>query len=284
MNPAGYSFRIWSVEARGGGESTSRQLRGASGSARAERRGLSRCVRGDRDNELALLLENDALFLHIPKTAGMWVSRVLRDLGLVRCRVATKHADMERVLHCARYLPGRYVQAVVKAGPRWQRRVRRSFKFCFVRHPLAWYESYWLFMQSRGWNRWGVDRRGRPRWHPNARLDGLGSEDFNVFMRAVLEAQPGYVGTLYGWYATDEIDFVGKQEQVTEDLVAVLAQLGVTFDEPRVRAASAVNVSPDPEGRPRWDPGLLRETLRAERAALERFGYTEERERRAARS
>ena len=38
------------------------------------------------------------MFLHIPKTGGMWVSAALRDLGLVRCRVASKHADMARVV------------------------------------------------------------------------------------------------------------------------------------------------------------------------------------------
>jgi hypothetical protein len=222
---------------------------------------------------MALLLRNDATFLHVPKTAGMWVSAVLDDLGLVRCRIVTKHADMERVLHCARHHPGRYLEAVAKAGLTWQRRVRAGFKFCFVRHPLAWYESYWLFMCSRGWNAWGVDGRGRTRWHPNAALDGLGADDFNAFVRNVLRSRPGYVSEMYGWYATSEIDFVGRQERAADDLLEALRRMSLGFDEARVRARAPVNVSEGSGSRPQWDPAVRAEAVRAERAALERFGY-----------
>ena len=206
----------------------------------------------------------------------MWVSAALRDLGMVRCRVASKHADMERVLHCARYYPGRYLQAVAKAGPAWQARARTSFKFCFVRHPLAWYESYWLFMRGRGWNAWGVSRRGRPRWHPNAALDGLGDDDFNRFMRNVLTRHPGYVGDMYGWYATGAIDFVGKQESLADDLARVLRRLGVEYNAAELRRRAPVNVSARSAGAPIWDPALRKDVEAAEAAALERFGYASE--------
>lgn len=208
----------------------------------------------------------------------MWVSAALRDLGLVRCRVVSKHADMERVLHCSKYYPGRWLEATVKAGPLWQSRVRRSFKFCFVRHPLAWYESYWLFMRGRGWNVWGVNRRGRPRWHPNAPLDGLGDDDFNRFMRKVLERRPGYVGEMYDRYATPSIDFVGKQERLAEDLAEVLRRLGVPCDAERLRSRAPVNVSDRAAGAPVWDEALRREVEAAEHAALERFGYATDHE------
>jgi hypothetical protein len=222
---------------------------------------------------VALLLRNDALFLHVPKTGGTWVTAVLRDLGLVRCRVVSKHADMEHVRHCARLQPGRYLEACAKAGPRWQRRVRRGWKFCFVRHPLSWYESYWLFMRARGWNAWGVNRRGRPRWHPNAGLDGLGDDDFNLFVRRVLERRPGYVTRLFGQYATADVGFVGRQERLADDLLGVLRRIGAAYDETRVRAWPAVNASDLSQGRPKWDDGLRREVLRMEHDAIVRFGY-----------
>lgn len=229
---------------------------------------------------MALLLKCDGLFLHVPKTAGTWVTAVLRDLNLVQARVASKHADMEHVLRCARHYPGRYLEAVLKVGPFWQQKARRAFKFCFVRHPLSWYESYWLFMNARGWNRWGVNRRGLRRWHPNAALDGLGADDFNQFIRNVLETKPGYVGQMYGWYATAAIDFVGRQERLACDVVEALSRMRVPFEEDRVRGHIPVNVSRGSDQRPVWDKGLLRDILRAERAALETFGYTEEREER----
>jgi hypothetical protein len=167
------------------------------------------------------------------------------------------------------------LEAIVKAGPRWQRRARAGFKFCFVRHPLAWYESYWSFTRSRGWVAWGVNRRGRPHWHPNAPLDGLGDDDFNRFMRNVLERCPGYVSRLYGWYAAPEIDFVGKQERLTDDLAEVLRRLGRAFDADRLRAQPPVNVS-DRSHAPVWDPALRHEVASAESAALERFAYSVE--------
>ena len=224
---------------------------------------------------MALLLHHDALFLHVPKTGGMWVSAALRDLGAVRCRVATKHSDMERVLNCARRHPGRYVEAVFKAGPAWQRHARGAFKFCFVRHPLAWYESYWSFTRARGWTVWGVDKRGHPRWHPNAPLDGLGDDDFNRFMRNVLARSPGYVSRMYAWYATPAIDFVGKQEHLVDDLMTALRTIGCAFDERALRARPPVNASAR-SGVPAWDPVLKSEVASAESAAFERFGYSVE--------
>jgi hypothetical protein len=180
---------------------------------------------------------------------------------------------MERLLHCARHYPGRYLEALAKAGPRWQSQARAAYKFCFVRHPLAWYESYWLFMRGRGWNAWGVTPSGRRRWHPNAALDGLGDADFNRFARNVLRRRPGYVSEMYSWYATPEIDFVGVQERLAGDLAAVLRHLGVEFDSERLTARDRVNVSTRHEGEPAWDEGLRAEMEAAEHAAIARFGY-----------
>lgn len=222
---------------------------------------------------MAILLKHDAVFLHVPKTGGTWVTAVLADLGLIRCRIVTKHADMARLLDCARHHPGRWLEAAAKAGPAWQSQARRAFKFCFVRHPLSWYESYWAFMSQRGWNAWGVNRRGRVRWHPNAALDGLGDADFNRFVRNVAEREPGFVGRMYASYATDAIDFVGRQERLAEDLIEVLARLGAQADETRIRERGPVNASDRDVGRPRWDEALRREVEKIEAAAITRFGY-----------
>ncbi len=223
---------------------------------------------------MAVLLKTDAVFLHIPKTGGMWVRKVLEDLDLVQCRFSSKHADMERVLHCAKHYPGRYLQAVAKAGPLWQHRVRRAFKFCFIRHPLAWYESYWAYMCGRGWNQWGKNSLGLSRWHPTAELDDLGAPDFDRFVRNVMDKSPGYVSRMYGWYATPEIDFVGRQECLADDLVKVLRRLDVVFDESRVRALAPVNTSDRSSSRPVWDENLRREVEKLEAQALNRFGYS----------
>ncbi len=64
-----------------------------------------------------------------------------------------------------------------------------------MRHPLDWYESFYLYKSqpSLNWERDGeVDNFHR--WHPNAVLNGLGEgRDFNDFVSAVMDRYPGYV-------------------------------------------------------------------------------------------
>ncbi|RMD82222.1 MAG: hypothetical protein D6815_09735 [Candidatus Dadabacteria bacterium] len=150
--------------------------------------------------------------------------------------------------------------------------MRRAFKFCFVRHPLRWYESYWKFSMQRGWPRWGY-RRGRQRWHPNAALNELADPDFNRFIAKVIAHEPGYVTRMFAAYATPEIDFVGRQERLAEDLIEVLARLGVSCDAERIRRWPRVNETPKEIPDPQWDPSLRKQIEELERPALERFGY-----------
>ena len=77
----------------------------------------------------------------------------MRKAGLVRVHVSTKHADLEHVVHCGRYFPLRHLEKIVRYGPWWSRKVQRAPKFCFLRHPLSWYESWWRYMSGRGWRK-----------------------------------------------------------------------------------------------------------------------------------
>jgi hypothetical protein len=84
---------------------------------------------------MALILKKGAIFLHIPKTGGKWVSKVLKECGLVSGGVAPKHLDYEgvvRVLKAKR----RGVRGFLRraSGPSIE---ARPFMFCFVRHPLS---------------------------------------------------------------------------------------------------------------------------------------------------
>lgn len=225
---------------------------------------------------MALMLKNGAVFVHIPKTGGMWVTDVLTKCGLVKYRFSQKHADMERILHCGRHYPLWHLKKCLRRGPLWHRDIVAGFKFCFVRHPLRWYESFWRYMCGRGWNEWAHrTRSGKRLWHPNAMLDGLGSDDFNEFIRGVAARRPGYVTEYLGWYTTPEMDFIGKQESLVDDLIRVLDVLNENYDEDRIRNWPRVNESRGPKGRPEWDPELRAEVERLEYAALVRYGYAE---------
>lgn len=232
---------------------------------------------------MALLLRDGSIFLHIPKTGGNWVTQVLYREKLVRCEFgAYKHVDLAHLFtslgptpwkqfkHWSRNLPAR-----VRINLNW-RRHGKPYMFCFVRHPLSWYESWFKYMhqESMQWRRYGDERRLAD-WHPNALLNGTGSEDFNSFMRNVLARRPGYVTELFGNYTQPGmIDFVGKQENLRDDLISVLASRGLDFNPDRIRDHVDVGIStPRPGLEIVWDRQLRDEVLKLEYAAIKRYGY-----------
>ncbi len=240
---------------------------------------------------MAVMLKCGAVFLHIPKTGGSWVTHVLKQQGLVRKEFGHIHADMVRV----RYYTGNtmstarntweWAKSVVprswKAMPVLQRvkhdteRARQAkfpFCFCFVRHPLGWYESWWRYMCGRSGTDWAGENDLQS-WHPCGILRDTGDPNFSQFVRNVNQKRPGFVTELYSLYTQEGIDFVGTQERLVDDLIVALQQLNVRFDEQRLRESRRVNSSRQQEFPIQWDPAVREETLRCEYAGLARFHY-----------
>lgn len=222
---------------------------------------------------MALILKGGGVFLHIPKTGGNWVTTTLQECGLVKWRFGHKHADMDRLFapvsaKTCKPLASLTLHKTIKALR------TKPFMFCFVRHPLKWYESWFKYMTqpARNWKDWG-NEKDLFDWHPNAALNGCGAPEFNQFVRNVIEKRPGYVTELFTGYTKTQIDFVGKQETLREDLVAVLKRLDLKFDEEIVMKKEEFGVSPKPKQKVEWDPGLRREVMALERVALMRYGY-----------
>lgn len=222
---------------------------------------------------MALILKGGAIFLHIPKTGGNWVTSVLGQCGLVEGLLGHKHANASRLLSpfSAR---GNPLSAALRVGRIQAALQSRPFMFCFVRHPLAWYESWFKYMSqpARAWCNWG-NERDMFDWHPNAVLNGCGADDFNQFVRNVIARRPGYVSELFAGYAQPQVEFVGRQETLRQDLVKVLNRLNLAFDEEFVMNFGKVGVSPETKSSLTWDPGLRDEVLALERVALLRYGY-----------
>jgi hypothetical protein len=226
---------------------------------------------------MTCLLKNNAVFLHVPKTGGTWVWAVLNALGLVKARLGHEHADLVHAAWHDRFASDAKVlrQLLRKFAGSARAPVTMpfdSFKFCFVREPLKWYESYWRFMQTMDWQPLG-DEAVPEKWHPNAMLNGLGSPDFNTFMANVNRKRPGYVTEMYGWYTPANIDFVGRQEFLREDLEKALKLMKVEFDPGYLTKLPLINQSPSHIPVPEWDPKLKRQTQLAEYATYVRFGY-----------
>jgi len=231
-------------------------------------------------------LIDGSIFLHIPKTGGTWVCRVLQEMALIRREVG-KHAHAGFV-QATMYPQGK------KRWKEWGRlenwkpenwlrpgvRMKMPRTFCFVRHPVAWYESWWRYLRGKNgdipWlvNGANVDRYVK-RWNPLSAACETYCEDFHTYMARLHGKFPGYVTWLYGQYATPEVDFVGKQENLREDLREVLALFGLAFDEGMLMGKRRINEAEFNEEPVVWDPGLLREVQAAEGTAMQRYGYSE---------
>lgn len=233
---------------------------------------------------MAIKLIDGSEFLHIPKTGGQWVTKVLRENKLIEHSHlgGHEHADYDRVLNnkrlgsgkellreCIRISLRKYIKT---SGKDEDDSKSQPFRFCFVRHPLSWYESWWKYMSSRNWNYWGV-RNSAINWHPNSTLNGLGSDDFNQFIRNVINCRPGYVSELYFSFTKPGINFIGKTEHLKDDLLTVLNVLNLTFDRNSVDETPRQNVSPASSDNIIWDPELRKTVTLLELPALVHFGY-----------
>lgn len=222
---------------------------------------------------MGVRLKNGAVFLHVPKTGGGWVSKVLNELGLAEAPTAIKHADMAH--HFGRFYrnsPLAHLKAV--AADVLSPLRSKPFVFCFVRHPVSWYESWFRFMAQPRLDWMTFGRAADPRdWHPTSMLNGTGAADFSDFVLNVIERRPGFVTELFGWYTTPEIDFIGKQENLAEDLVRVLELMDLKFDKDLVMRAAPFGVGEAPANPIIWRAGLKEEVRALEYAGIVRYGY-----------
>jgi hypothetical protein len=204
------------------------------------------------------LLRNGLVYLHIPKTGGNWLTRLLHDQDLVIDTLGHKHATYEALVGTT--------MDDTESAPRQ----RIQGFFCVVRHPLRWYESWFKYQCSRGWRDWG-QAGNLQKWHVMCDLNTCKAEEFNAFMMQVNRTQPGYVHHLYARYAGGSMAHVLKTETVADDFIALARQTGLEIDEAAARAAPPFGVSPPLEIE--WDREILRETIENERPSFRRYGY-----------
>lgn len=225
---------------------------------------------------MALLLKNGAIFLHVPKTGGMWVRNVLHACNLVKSEIGYRHDPMRDVLNGRTFKKIGLNDLLGSGRPADCADIeleKLPYTFCFVRHPLKWYESYYKFMCQLNWRKWGGEYNYQF-WHPNSSLNGLKADSFNGFVSNVISKRPGYVTELFGWYTLSNISFVGKQEFLVDDLITALKNADIDFDEDFIRNFPSKNVSKNPKQRIVWDESLRMEIEKQEYASLLRYGYS----------
>jgi len=184
----------------------------------------------------------ESRFLHVPKTGGNWVSTVLRELF--------HHAQRMPKIHTTRI-----------SAPRPE-----LFTFAFVRHPLTWYQSYFSYKQRKGWD-------PTNNWDDIVRCDS-----FAEFVERACDETPGYYSKLLRRFvgpAGDEIDFVGRFESLTDDLICALELAGEQFDADVIRETPPVNQSSYNVHPAVYTDELTQRVLEVEAEVVERFysGY-----------
>lgn len=190
------------------------------------------------------------LFLHIPKTGGVWLSHVLAKLGFRWTMVGHQHSCFPQLLQCR--------------DAEW---FRSRFIFTMIRHPLTWYQSRWAFRVKHGWRS----------EHP---LDfNCASNDFHTFLDNALNHYPnGWLTWLYEHYiddVPDGIDYVARLENCVEDVIEALTRAEVEFDKEVVRRVSRINDS-NMDGLPprfwaRYTPALIDRVMAVEGKVIDRY-------------
>lgn len=205
---------------------------------------------------MALATEK-SLFLHIPKTGGMFVRSVFKALGIEHWEIGDIHSHFPRENESGRLLSYHPLEYY-----------KDKFIFAFVRHPLSWYQSRWTFRMKLGW---------KPTLHP---LDfHCASNDFELFVRNALNYKPtGWVTEEYFTYLETmpwPINFVGRSENLVGDVIKALDLAGEQVDPVKITNLPRANES-DLDGKSSryWAPyteDLAQKVVIAESQVISRY-------------
>jgi len=182
------------------------------------------------------------IFYHIPKTGGRWVKAAMIYAG-VPYRRAKYYYGTDR----------KPPKELVKAHALRLKREHETplgvlnedkdklFSFTFVRRPLTWYKSFWAHRMLAD----GIE--GRMRMTNSFPLDWIWDGNFEKFIANVLRKYPdGFLTDVFRLYVGKDgkaLDFIGKQENLREDLIRALTLAGETFDKKKIMKVKRVNIS-----------------------------------------
>lgn len=209
-------------------------------------------------------------FLHVPKTGGIWIEGAMREAGVPVEEVQRPPLRRATVAALSKLHLADTVMPHLPNVPLEDRhiglsettRYRDRFTIAFVRHPLTWWQSYWAYRVRTGWlSRHPIDSRVK-------------SDDFGEFIEKILTEIPGDLSRRYEMYVgppKSTISFVGRFENLENDLVDALKQAGQDFDEAVLRAHPPEN-STDYKKQPAvYTASQMERLAEAEAPAIKRF-------------
>jgi hypothetical protein len=159
----------------------------------------------------------NAVFLWLPKTAGMSVYSALQAAGCYRLKSpsAVRYSFPQAGLVTFKHMGYAALVAEGLVSPEFD---RSAFKFCFVRNPYDRAVSLYFFLRKKG-------------HHPDA-------ADFLAFWRAIAASNlpcvgahklvgPGICNPQVRWLVGTQVDYQGRFERLNEDFAEITGHLGI---------------------------------------------------------
>ena len=150
----------------------------------------------------------------MPKTGGTFIRETIGNLGIENEEIGQTHEHVISFIEkYPDYLKGRIV-------------------FTFIRHPLDWWKSYWSYRVLTGWS-------------PDSKIDReCNDNDFQIYIDKILKSQwkYHYINICRG-FLTSHTDYVGRQENLVDDLKNILIIAGELHDNNSVGLLEKINTS-----------------------------------------
>lgn len=213
---------------------------------------------------MALILKNNILYLHIPKTGGNWLTTLANEQNLIIGKLGHKHATYDYLMPRPR---ARSLRSIF--GP-WRNLHGCPTILCVVRNPLSWYESWFRYQTKGAWRDWG--EAGNPkRWHVCAALNICKKMKFMEFLKCVNQRNPGFVTRFFGRYTQGANATILRNETLAQDFVKFAERMKLSVDSEVILKSRRIGESPKMDLA--WDTEVLRETVENETAAFRAYGY-----------
>lgn len=189
-------------------------------------------------------------FFHIPRTGGFFVRKALTEAGVATNEICQTHSDYYHRPGSAYFKRGTILH--MKPTELFQQGHKR---FTIVRYPVGWLRSYFKHRVKYGWNMYeDIDLECK-------------ADTFEEFIDRYLKRVPGYYSHLVSQY--DKVDFVGRTENLNNDLVAILKACGESFDKQKIINAQPYNTT---TGTNDELPNATRDALiKADRYVIDRY-------------
>lgn len=179
---------------------------------------------------MAIILPN-SICIRVPRTGSTFVKDCLKDLKLNKGDIGLSH-------DCHKDLEG--IASYDKV----------PFRFCFERNPLNWYKSYWAYKMTYKWSSkilCKADELDLYCRHGN----------FNEFIKIIASRYPkGFYRPMMEEYKAT-CTFVGRTENLREDLIEALTLAGEDFNADYIRKYPKRNQSDKKYSKSKIDQGTI---------------------------